>query len=116
MIYLREAHPKGGWEISDWSVLEDPTTLAGRHDVAAESCNKLKFDFPVLVDTMNDRLAIQWSGWPERLFVVSKQGRIVYTGDMGPFGFNPSRAYKGYNGRKSLCPSLERFLDSYLSN
>ena len=54
-------------------------------------------------------------GWPERLFVVSKQGRIVYAGDMGPFGFNPSIAYPGFSGRSSPCVSLERFLDAYLA-
>ncbi len=100
--------------MSDWSVFEDPKTLVARQQVAAQCCEQLEFDFPAVADTMDDRVAIEWSGWPERLFVVSKQGRIVYTGDMGPFGFNPSIAYAGFNGRKSECVSLERFLDMYL--
>ena len=96
-------------------MLADPKTLTARQEVAAECCQKLKFDFPAVADTMGDRVAIEWSGWPERLFVVSREGRIVYTGDMGPFGFNPTIAYPGYNGRKSPCISLERFLDTYLA-
>ena len=116
LVYLREAHPKGGWEIGDWSVLADPKTFDARRDVAAQCCEDLKFDFPAVADTMDDRTAIEWSGWPERLFVISKEGRIVYTGDMGPFGFNPSIAYTGYNNRKSGCVSLERFLSAYLGD
>jgi hypothetical protein len=63
---------------------------------------------------MDDRTAIEWSGWPERLFVVSKSGRVVYTGDMGPYGFNPSIAF-GSGRQKPACVSLERFLDAYLA-
>lgn len=114
LVYLREAHPKGGWEMSDWSVLEDPTDLAARTAVAAHCCKELKFDSPIVVDTMDDDTAVRWSGWPERLFVVSSEGKIAYTGDMGPFGFNPSVAYPGFNGNKAgLC--LESFLDAYLT-
>ena len=113
LIYLREAHPKGGWEMSDWSVLTDPTDIAGRIGVAAHCSKELKFDFPIVVDTMDDDTAVRWSGWPERLFVLSKEGKVAYTGDMGPFGFHPSVAYAGFNGRKAgLC--MEEFLDAYL--
>ena len=114
-MYLREAHPKGGWEIGNWSVVEDSTSLLGRQEVAAQCCSQLDFEFPTVVDTMDDRTAIEWSGWPERLFVVSKSGRVVYTGDMGPYGFNPSIAYGGFSNREPGCASLEQFLDAYLA-
>ncbi len=113
MVYLREAHPKGGWEMSDWSVLTDPSSLEARSEVAAHCCSKLGFDFPVVVDSMDDAVSVRWSGWPERLFVVSREGRIAFTGEMGPFGFNPSVAYPGFNGRKA-GPCLETFLEAYL--
>ncbi len=112
-VYLREAHPKGGWEMSDWSVLADPASHAERMNVAAHGCKELKFDFPVVVDTMDDATAVRWCGWPERLFLITMQGRIAYTGEMGPFGFNPSIAYPGYDGEKAgIC--LEEFLDAYI--
>ena len=114
LVYVREAHPKGGWEIGDWSVLEDAKTLRKRSESATQCCTQLKFDFPAVVDEMDDRTAVEWSGWPERLFVVSRSGRIVYTGDMGPFGFNPSREYAGFEERKPGVASMERFLDKYL--
>ena len=95
LVYLREAHPKGGWEIGDWSEFPDPVDEAGRRKVAQHACKELSFAFPCVTDTMDDRLAVRWSGWPERLFVVSKDGHVVYAGDQGPFGFHPAPGHAG---------------------
>lgn len=113
MVYLREAHPTDGWAMGEASKVADPIDLATRSDVAARCCTELSFDFPVVVDTMDDATAVRWAAWPERLFVIGVDGRIAYTGDSGPFGFNPSRAYGGMNGNKAgVC--LESFLDAWL--
>jgi len=100
--------------MSDWSTLEDPKSLESRTEVARMCCEKLAFDFPMVVDTMDDRTAVRWSGWPERLFVISKEGRVVYAGDQGPFGFDPSIAYAGYGRGPKSGISLEAFLDAWL--
>lgn len=42
---------------------------------------------PCLVDTMQNTVDTAYAGWPERLFVVDKGGRIAYAGDQGPWGF-----------------------------
>ena len=62
---------------------------------------------------MDDAVAFRWSGWPERLFVISKEGKVVYSGDQGPYGFNPGPGYKGYK-KKRPGVSLNDFLDDYL--
>ena len=113
MVYIREAHPMDGWSVKGWSQVKDPREFMGRKQTAGLCRSNLKFDFPAVVDTMDDATAIRWSGWPERLFVVSKTGRIVYAGEQGPWGFNPGVGY-GRMKKRKFGASLEAFLEAYL--
>jgi hypothetical protein len=45
---------------------------------------------PLLIDDINDRVGHAYSGMPDRLYVVGRDGRVVYKGGRGPFGFNAS--------------------------
>lgn len=42
---------------------------------------------PVLVDEIDDRVGHRYSGMPDRLYVLGQDGRILYKGGRGPFGF-----------------------------
>ena len=66
-----------------------PTTRAGRAGVAALCCQALKITMPLLVDEIDDRVGRAYSGMPDRMYVVGRDGRVVYKGGRGPFGFNP---------------------------
>lgn len=69
----------------------------------ATGCSKaLKLTMPGLVDDMNNTTDIAYAGWPERLFVVDKGGRIAYTGKQGPWGFKPDHVAKWL--RKNVGP------------
>lgn len=114
LVYVREAHPTDGWKYSGWSHVEDPITLLERKNVAAKCRRDFLFDFTTVVDTMDDRTAQRWSAWPERIFVVSRQGLVVYTGDQGPFGFNPASDFPGYLGGPKRGIDLDSFLKAYL--
>jgi hypothetical protein len=43
---------------------------------------------PLLVDDLDDRVGHAYSGMPDRLYVIGRDGRVVYKGGRGPFGFN----------------------------
>jgi hypothetical protein len=45
---------------------------------------------PLVVDTLDDRVGNLYSGMPDRLYLISRDGRVVYKGSRGPFGFKPS--------------------------
>jgi hypothetical protein len=45
---------------------------------------------PLLVDEMHDPVGRAYSGMPDRLYVISRDGRVIYKGGRGPFGFNPA--------------------------
>jgi alkylhydroperoxidase family enzyme len=42
---------------------------------------------PLLVDDMQDRVGHLYSGMPDRLFLIDRDGRVAYKGGRGPFGF-----------------------------
>ncbi len=100
-----------GWD----NGVTDPKSLTERSKVASRCSAELKVKFPILIDRMDDRAAVQYAGWPERLFVVDKQGKVVYAGGQGPWGYWPTDRYKGRGGRrgekgKSLAAFLQEFL------
>ncbi len=44
---------------------------------------------PMLIDDMKDSTAKNYGGYPDRLYLVGKDGKVVYQGGPGPRGFKP---------------------------
>ncbi|MAG13429.1 MAG: deiodinase [Spirochaetales bacterium] len=93
VVYIREAHPSDGWQVSsnkrEGVVFEQPSTFESRTEIA-EACQLgLDISIPMLVDDMTNTVEKAYSGWPDRLYVVSRDGTIGYKGGMGPQGFHP---------------------------
>jgi type I thyroxine 5'-deiodinase len=93
VVYIREAHaidsrsPMGG---GGMPIVEDPLTLGERSAVAAVCMTKLALEpMPALVDDMNDTANDAYAAWPDRLYLVGRDGRIAYHGGPGPFFFTP---------------------------
>jgi hypothetical protein len=92
-VYIREAHPEDGWVLAsnrdDGIAVVDPTSDAERRDVAAACGVRLSISMPVLLDTVDDEVALRYGGWPDRLYLIGRDGRIAFQGGEGPFGFKP---------------------------
>lgn len=90
---MREAHPTDGWRMPSNDragiAIAQPTTFEDRTAVAAQCCTALKMSIPLLVDELDDRVGHAWSGMPDRLYIVDRDGRVAYKGGRGPFGFKP---------------------------
>lgn len=93
MVYIREAHaidsrsPMGG---GNAPLVEDPVTAAERKAVAETCMSKLALEpMPALIDDMSDSVNDDYGAWPDRLYLVGKDGRIAYRGGPGPFLFSP---------------------------
>ena len=93
VVYIREAHaldsasPAGGGLNP---ILEDPTSLEERGQVARTCMAALELEsLPALVDDMEDSVNQAYAAWPDRLYLVGRDGRIAYHGGRGPFGFLP---------------------------
>ena len=91
-VYIREAHPSDGWQVpkneTDGVVYKQPKTEEERHSVASTCAAKLELTFPFVVDGMDNRTEAAYAGWPDRLYIVAKDGTIAYKGRPGPGGFS----------------------------
>jgi hypothetical protein len=94
MIYIREAHPEEGWVLARnrrlGIVIADPTSFEERAKVARSCAEQMKLEMPVLVDEPGNEVASHYGGWPIRLYLIDRDGRVVYQGADGPFGFKPA--------------------------
>src|SRR5262249_38215246 len=90
-IYVREAHPVDGWRMESNDQVEiaiaQPLKFGDRIAVARQCCARLEISMPVLVDDINDRVGNAYSGMPDRLYLIDRNGRVAYKGGRGPFGF-----------------------------
>ena len=91
VIYIREAHPLGGpLRTPPQFQITDPKTLAERQKVAEQFAEQVKLSVPILVDTIDDQVERAYAGWPDRVYILDRDGQIVHKGDEGPRGFKPS--------------------------
>jgi hypothetical protein len=93
VVYVREAHPEDGWVLTSnreaGISLTDPATEDEREAVAETCVARLSISMPVLLDGPDDEVARQYGGWPDRLYLVGRDGHIAFQGGEGPFGFKP---------------------------
>jgi hypothetical protein len=94
VVYIQEAHPIDAWQLVD--NLQDDVLVATtmsveeRDQVAGVCVTKLGIEMPALVDGIDNRVERAYTGWPDRLYVIDRNGGIVYKGAAGPFGFKPA--------------------------
>lgn len=94
VVYIREAHPEDGWVVTfnrqQGIRVNDPTTDAERHRVAAACALHLDISMPVVIDAIDDRVARAYGALPDRLYLIGKGGHVAFQGDEGPMGFRPA--------------------------
>lgn len=94
MVYILEAHPSDVWQVSsnikDGVVLATPKDLDERTEVAQSCVNKLGIKFPAVVDGPEDTTERAYMAWPDRLYLIDREGSIAYKSRPGPFGFQPA--------------------------
>lgn len=94
VVYIQEAHPIDAWQVND--NLKDDVLVAStmtaeeRLQVAGLCVKNLHIELPALVDGPDNRVERDYTGWPDRLYVVDRDGRISYKSAAGPFGFKPA--------------------------
>ena len=93
-IYVREAHPTDGWRSMSNDragiAFTQPVTIGEKVNIAEKCCRSLEMTMPLLVDDLHDRVGNLYSGMPDRLYVIDRDGRVAYKGGRGPFGFKPA--------------------------
>ena len=81
IVYIREAHPNREYP--------QPKTFDERVGIADTMCSKLEISIPTLIDGMENKTGTAYAGFPDRIYLVGRDGKIAYKGARGPFGFKP---------------------------
>jgi iodothyronine deiodinase-like protein len=94
VVYIQEAHPIDAWQdednLKDDVLVKSTTTEQERAEIAGICLAKLSIELPALVDDPDNRVERAYTAWPDRLYVIDRDGRIVYKSAAGPFGFKPA--------------------------
>ena len=94
IVYIQEAHPIDSWQlddnIEDDVLVASTRTLDERVNVAGMCVRNLGIELPALVDEPDNRVERAYTGWPDRLYVIDRDGRVAYKSGAGPFGFKPA--------------------------
>ena len=96
VIYIREAHPANatqtaedaGWKAIEGTVFYQPQTFDERRKLAETACTFWELPIPTLVDTMQPSIGGSYQAWPNRVYLIDTDGKIVYRGVKGPRGVN----------------------------
>jgi len=112
-VYTREAHPvregkEGGPAPRTPSEIGEPKTIEERALAATDCIRGLKFDLPVLLDTMDGHAWGVYHMHQAATAVIDVDGRIAFH-SRGPQGVQPGEAEKAL---KQLLASKGRLADS----
>jgi len=92
VVYIEEAHPIDAWQDEDnvkaRIFLHSTRTAKERCDVASTCLVKLGIEYPAVVDDIANTTERAYTAWPDRLYVIDRDGRIAYKSQPGPFGFH----------------------------
>lgn len=75
--------------IRDKVVFASPRSIDERSALAGSCVRKLGIAFPALVDDFSNSTERAYTAWPDRLYVIDRDGRVAYKSKAGPFGFKP---------------------------
>lgn len=93
IIYIKEAHPEDEWQmdsnVESDVVYSQPNTFEARQELAKTFVDRMGVETDTLVDDIRNTALACYAAWPERIYVVDRDGRILYKGGIGPFYFEP---------------------------
>jgi type I thyroxine 5'-deiodinase len=98
LVYIKEAHSGDEWQmdsnVESKVVFDQPRTFEARADLARTFVDRMEVETETLVDDIRNTAMACYAAWPERIYVIDREGRIVYKGGVGPFYFEPEELRK----------------------
>ena len=91
VVYITEAHPSDVWQMEsnlhDKVVFASPRNEDERASVAGTCVRKLGIEIPAVLDEFGNSTESAYTAWPDRLYLIDRNGKIAYKSKPGPFGF-----------------------------
>jgi hypothetical protein len=95
IVYINEAHPTDIWQmqsnVKEGVLFADPKTEGEREQVANSCVRKLHIAIPALIDSIGNRVEQEYTGWPDRLYLIGEGGEVRFKTEAGPFGFDAKK-------------------------
>jgi type I thyroxine 5'-deiodinase len=111
VVYITEAHPSDVWQmqsnVRDKVVFASPKSEEERAFVAGACVRKLGIKYPAVLDEFGNSTETAYTGWPDRIYLIDQNGRVMYKSRPGPFGFSSeelSSSLKKVVGPPSVPP------------
>lgn len=93
MVYISEAHPSDVWQmqsnVKDSVVFASPKDEEERASLAGTCVRKLGIKIPAVLDEFGNSTEVGYTAWPDRLYLIDREGKIAFKSKPGPFGFHP---------------------------
>jgi hypothetical protein len=93
VVYITEAHPSDVWQmesnIKDKVVFASPKNKDERAFLAGACVRRLGIEMPAVLDEFGNSTEEAYTAWPDRLYLIDRQGKVAYKSKPGPFGFKP---------------------------
>jgi hypothetical protein len=98
-VYIQEAHPSDVWQmesnVRQGVVFASPKDNTERGGIATSCVRNLHLKIPAVLDGFDNPTERAYTGWPDRLYVIDRDGRVAFKSKPGPFGFHPSAMEDG---------------------
>jgi type I thyroxine 5'-deiodinase len=109
VVYILEAHASDVWQlpsnIRDDVVFASPRSFEERNALATSCVRKLNIELPALIDGFGNAVEVAYTAWPDRLYVIDKDGRVAHKSKPGPFGFKPEEVEETLKRITRAAPS-----------
>src|SRR5437588_301790 len=85
LVYIREAHPTDGMQAprnaQDGIQISAAKDFGQKEEYASSCARNLGIKFTTVVDNMDAKVELEYMGWPDRLYLIGRDGRIAWKGD-----------------------------------
>ena len=92
-MHIKEIHPTDGWQVKanerDRVLFDQHRSLEDRVAVGQACMLAMALEIPAVVDEMDDAGAKAYGAMPERLYLIGRDGAVVYKSGIGPMFFRP---------------------------
>ena len=92
VVYIQEAHPTDLWQspsnVKEGVLLASPRSDDERSSTASACVRNLGIRMPAVLDHIDNRTERAYTGWPDRMYLIDRNGRVAFKSAPGPYGFS----------------------------
>ncbi len=93
IVYISEAHAEDDKHPVPYAKkmgIREHKTYEERCSIADRLLKDKELTIPCLVDGMDNQVEKIYKGWPDRVYLIRKDGRLGIAAKRGPWGFKPA--------------------------